>query len=64
VSGFRLLSEEVWVGGIRNIPVVAWKGGAKRLKALLKATIRIVSFVFQESTLCVIDHRRTGRLLF
>ena len=35
----------------------AWKGGAKRLKALLKATIRIVSFVFQESTPCFVDHR-------
>ncbi|HWR88996.1 MAG TPA: hypothetical protein VN260_01935 [Dissulfurispiraceae bacterium] len=32
------------------------KGGAKRLKALLKATIRIVSFVLQEPALCVIDH--------
>ncbi|HWR89979.1 MAG TPA: hypothetical protein VN260_06950 [Dissulfurispiraceae bacterium] len=32
------------------------KGGAKRLKALLKATIRLVRFVFQDSALCVIDH--------
>jgi hypothetical protein len=31
------------------------KGGTKRLKALLKATIRIVSFVLQEPALCVID---------
>jgi hypothetical protein len=35
---------------------VAQKGGAKRLKALLKATISLVRFVFQDSTLCVIDH--------
>ena len=29
---------------------------AKRLKALLKATIRLVRFVFQDTTLCVVDH--------
>ncbi|MCK7471053.1 MAG: hypothetical protein MZU95_09870 [Desulfomicrobium escambiense] len=45
-------------------PVVARKGGAKRLKALLKATIRLVSFVFQDSTLCVIDHWRIVHLSF
>jgi hypothetical protein len=33
------------------------KGGAKRLKALLKATMIIVRFVFQNSTRRVIDHR-------
>ncbi|HWR88677.1 MAG TPA: hypothetical protein VN260_00325 [Dissulfurispiraceae bacterium] len=31
-------------------------GGAKRLKALLKATMSIIMFVFQESTLHAIDH--------
>jgi hypothetical protein len=35
---------------------VAWKDGAKRLKALLKATIIIISFAFHDSTLPVIDH--------
>jgi hypothetical protein len=39
-----------------NIPCVAQKGGAKRLKALLKATISLVRFVFQDSTLYVINH--------
>jgi hypothetical protein len=40
------------------------KGGAKRLKALLKATMRIVIFVFQDSAVCAIDYWHAVHLSF
>jgi hypothetical protein len=42
---------------------VTFQGGAKRLKALLKATMSIVRFAFQDSILCVIDHQPETMLL-
>jgi hypothetical protein len=39
------------------IPPVAREGGVKRLKALLKPTMNIIRFVFQDSTPCLIDRQ-------
>jgi hypothetical protein len=39
------------------------KGAAKRLKALLKATMSIVSFVLREPSLYMIDRRLETYLL-